>query len=135
MQLSKERKVERNILEYVRTLSKLVVPTQSTLPTPPTPPTQPPFSIASFAHAFAQWQSLYRDIQCFNELLQRPLKLLSVSGFLECSYLYSLVEAVMKGGVSAVIKQHCLNRTTYRLFFVVTSSVGRLPTQVKHNRK
>ena len=132
VQLSKEHKIERNISEYVRTLSKLVLSTQSTLPTPST---QPPFPIASFAHAFAQWQSLYRDIQCLNELLQRPLKLLPVSGFLECSYLYSLVEAVMKGGVSAVIKQHCLNRTTYRLFLAVTSSVGRLPTQVKHNRK
>ena len=92
--------------------------------------TQPPFPVGSFAHAFSQWQSLYRDIKCLNELLQRPLKLLLVSDFLECSYLYSLIEAVMEGGVSKVIKQHCLNQNTYQLFVAVTSCTGRLPIQV-----
>ena len=91
VQIFKEHKVEKSL-------------SGRTLPNS----TQPPFPVASFAHAFAQWQSLYRDVQCLNELLQRPLKLLLVSDFLECSYLYSLVEAVMKGGVSKVIKQHAL---------------------------
>ena len=93
VQIFKEHKVEKSL-------------SGRTLPNS----TQPPFPVASFAHAFAQWQSLYRDIQCLNELLQRPLKLLPVSDFLECSYLYSLIEAVMEGGVSTIIEQHCLDQ-------------------------
>ena len=114
VQLFKEHKVDKRL--SVKTLSNH---------------TKPPFPVGSFAHAFSQWQSLYRDIKCLNELLQRPLKLLLVSDFLECSYLYSLVEAVMEGGVSKVIKQHCLNQCTYQLFVAVTSCTGRLPIQVQ----
>ena len=80
-------------------------------------PADPLFPIASFTHAFAQWQSLYRDIQCLNELLQKPLELLRVSCFLECSFLYYLVEAVMKRGVSYMIKQFCLSRDTHQIYY------------------
>ena len=80
-----------------------------------------PFRIASFAHAFAQWQTLYHDIQCLDELLQTPLKLIPVSYFLEFSYLYSLVEAVMKEEDSKILDRYYLNRDTYQMFFAVTS--------------
>ena len=80
-----------------------------------------PFCIASFAHAFAQWQTLYHDIQCLDELLQVPLKLMPVSNFLEFSYLYSLVEAVMKEEDSKILDRYYLNRNTYQMFFAVTS--------------
>ena len=107
VQIFKEHKIEKS-------LSVRILPN----------PTQPPFPVASFAHAFAQWQSLYRDVQCLNELLQRPMKLLLISDFLECSYLYSVIEAVIKGGVSKVIIQHCLDQNTYQLFVAVTSHIG-----------
>ena len=84
-------------------------------------PMQAPFRVASFVHAFAQWQTVYHDIQSLNELLQVPLKLLPVSDFLECSNLYYLVEAVMKEGNSSVIKCHHLNLNIYQAFYAVTS--------------
>ena len=80
-----------------------------------------PFRIASFAHAFAQWQTIYRDVHCLDELLQVPLKLIPVSYFLEFSYLYSLVEAVMKEEDSKILDRYYLNRNTYQMFFAVTS--------------
>ena len=114
VQLSIEHKIEKCLL--IRALYK---------------PIRPLFPIASFTHAFAQWQSLYRDIQCLNELLQEPLKLLPISDFLECSYLYHLVEAVMKGGVSQIVKQYCLNQKTYQMFYAVANPARELPVQVK----
>jgi len=59
MQLSKEHKIEKCLSSR-----GLYSPAESLFP------------LASFVHAFAQWQSLYRDIQCLNELLQKLLELL-----------------------------------------------------------
>ena len=106
IQLLKEHKIERYL--SLRVLHN---------------PADPLFPIASFAHAFAQWQSLYRDIHCLNELLQKPLELLRVSCFLECSFLYYLVEAVMKRGVSYTIKQFCLNRETHQMIYAAVNPV------------
>ena len=107
LQLSKENKLER----YRSAIGGLLAKH-----------TEPPFRIASFAHAFAQWQTLYHDIKCLDELLQMPLKLQpSVSDFLECSSLYGLVEAVMIGGDLKVIEQHHLNQNAYQMFFAVTN--------------
>ena len=86
--------------------------------------TDPPFRIASFAHAFAQWKTLYHDIKCLNNLLQVPLKLLLVSDFLECSCLYSLTEAVMKGDLK-IIEEYHLNENAYQVFFAVTYTKER----------
>ena len=83
-------------------------------------PMELPFQIVSFVHAFAQWQTLYHDIQPLNELLQVPLKLLPISEFLECSYLYYLVKAVMKEGNSFVIEHYHLNKDVYQEFYTVT---------------
>lgn len=107
LQVSKERKVERTLRLRA--------------------PAKPPFPMAFFAHALSQWQSLYRDIQSFDQLLQEPLKLLPVSDFLECSYLYSLVEAVAKGGVLKVIEQYGLDQHFHQVFFAVTSAAEKLP--------
>ena len=81
--------------------------------------TEPPFRMASFAHAFAQWKTLYHDIKSLNALLQTPLKLLLVSDFLECSCLYSLTEAVVKGDLK-IIEEYHLNENAYQVFFAVT---------------
>ena len=102
VQLSKERNIERSLPVRV--------------------PAKPLFPMAFFTHAFAQWQSLYRDIQTLNQLLQEPLKLLQVSRFLECSYLYSLVEAMMKGGVTKTIEQYCMDQSIHHAFFAVSSA-------------
>ena len=59
----------------------------------------------------------------YNELLQMPLKLLPISDFLECSYLYYLVEAVMKEGKSYVISHYHLNQYVYQVFYAVTNPV------------
>ena len=99
LQLSKKNKIR------CRSLAKLL---------------EPPFQIVSFVHAFAQWQTLYHDILPLNELLQVPLKLLPISNFLECSYLYYLVGAVMKEGSTFVIKHYDLNQDNYQEFSVVT---------------
>ena len=84
-------------------------------------PQQHPFRIASFAHAFAQWQTVYHDIQPLNELLQVPLKLLPISDFLECSYLCHLVEDVMEKGILNRVDHFHLSHNAYQTFFMVTS--------------
>ena len=103
VQLAKEDKMERSLPVRV--------------------PARPLYPMVLFAHAFAQWQLLYRDIKALNQLLQEPLKLLQVSRFLECSYLYYLVEAIMKGGISEAIKQYCLEKSVYQTYFEVASAV------------
>ena len=108
VQLSKGHNIERNLPIRV--------------------PVKPTFPMASFTHAFAQWQSLYRDIQTLNQLLQEPLKLLQVSRFLECSYLCSLVEAMMMGGVSKTIEQYCMDQSIHHTFFAVSSATKKLLT-------
>ena len=103
VQLAKEDKMERSLPVRV--------------------PARPQYPMVLFAHAFAQWQFLYRDIKALNQLLQEPLKLSQVSRFLECSYLYYLVEAIMKGGISKVIQQYCLEQSVYQTYFEVASAV------------
>ena len=73
----------------------------------------PVFPIPSFTHALAQWQSLYCDIYNLTRLLQEPLVLPLVFNFLECSYLHSFVEVVMKVGVKKVIQQNGLDQNMY----------------------
>ena len=82
---------------------------------------KPLFPVLSFTHAFAQWQSLYSDIGDLSRLLQDPLILPPVSDFLECSYLHSLVEMIMKRGVKKVIEENGLNRNLYLKFVSATS--------------
>ena len=74
---------------------------------------KPLFPVSSFAHAFAQWQSLYHDVCNLNRLLQEPLILPPASDFLECSYLHSLVEVVIEGGVEKVTEQNGLDQNLY----------------------
>ena len=84
-------------------------------------PQQHPFQIASFVHAFAQWQTIYHDIQPLNELLQVPLKLLPISDFLECSCLCHLVDDVIEKGILNRIDHFHLSQSTYKTFLIVTS--------------
>ena len=77
---------------------------------------KPPFPVPSFIHAFAQWQSLYSDIFNLSQLLQGPLVLPPVSDFLECSYLYNLVEMIIEKGVEKVIQQNDFDQNRYQCF-------------------
>ena len=81
---------------------------------------KPSFPVSSFIHAFAQWQSLYHDVYNLNQLLQESLILLPVSDFLECCYLHSLVEVVIKRGVEKVIEQNGLDQNLYLDFLSAT---------------
>ena len=74
------------------------------------------FSLSSFVHAFAQWQSLYYDTHCLNQLLRQPLPLLEPAEFLECSNLYGYTKAVMEIGVSEVIQRLELDGNAYSAF-------------------
>jgi len=109
VQLFKEHKIERCLSVGSSTISSKSL-----------------FPIASFTHAFAQWQSLYHDVHCLNQLLQVPLKLLPVSDFLECSCLYSLVEVVRRDGILKAIEHYCLDRNSYQIFFAATNPAGEL---------
>lgn len=80
--------------------------------------------LASFTHAFAQWQSLYNDIHCLNQLLQQPLPLLEPAEFLECSNLYRYTKAVMENGVTEVIHQLGLDEDAYVAFLKAVCPFG-----------
>ena len=86
---------------------------------------KPIFPILFFTHALAQWQSLYGDIEDLGQLLQEPLMLLPVSDFLECTYLHSLVEVVIKAGVKKVIRQNGLNQNMYLSFLSAICSTEK----------
>jgi len=83
---------------------------------------KPLFPVLSFTHAFAEWQSLYSNIYYLWRLLQEPMTLPPISDFLECSYLHSYVEIVMKEGVKKVIQQNGLKENVYLDFLSATYS-------------
>ncbi|XP_065907333.1 protein asteroid homolog 1-like [Dysidea avara] len=85
------------------------------------------FSLASFVHAVSQWQSLYNNVHCFNQLLHKPLPLPEPSDFLECSNLYSYTIAVAQVGISQVLQQNDLDKSAYSAFFDVTCTVKEQP--------
>lgn len=56
---------------------------------------------AALVHALAQWQSIYYDLYCLNQLLLEPLQPLHVSQVLECSSVvkfYSVLLHTSSGG-------------------------------------
>jgi len=69
-----------------------------------------------FLHHIAEWQSLYYCVHCLNQLLKQPVHLLQPSKFLECSNLYSYIEAVFKDGANKVIDYNGLNEITYETY-------------------
>ncbi|XP_065912689.1 protein asteroid homolog 1-like [Dysidea avara] len=86
-------------------------------------PSKAHFSLASFAHAVSQWQSLYNNVHCLNQLLREPLPLPEPSDFLECSNLYSYTIAVTKEGVTQALRQNGLDESAYSAFFDITHTV------------
>ena len=67
-------------------------PVVQTVPNPPD---------AALVHALAQWQSIYYDLYCLNQLLLEPLQSLHVSQVLECSSVvkfYSVLLHTSSGG-------------------------------------
>lgn len=91
-------------------------------------PKQTLFSLSSFVHAFAQWQSLYYDVRCLNELLQQPLPLMEPAEFLEFSNLYGYTRAVTEAGITEVMKQLELDGTAYWAFLRATCPSGEKQT-------
>ena len=88
------------------------------------PSRQASFPLSSFTHAFAQWQSLYYDIHCLNQLLRQPLPLLEPAEFLECSNLYGYTKAVMENGVTEVIHWLELDMDAYVAFLKAVCPFG-----------
>lgn len=82
------------------------------------------FPLSSFAHVFAQWQSLYYDIHCLNQLLRQPLPLLEPAEFLECSSLYGYAKAVTVTGVTEVIQELELDEDAHMAFLRATCPSG-----------
>lgn len=90
----------------------------------PFPSRQSTFPLSSFVHAFAQWQSLYYDIHCLNQLLQQPLPLLEPAEFLECSNLYEYAKVVVQTGVTEVISHLQLDQDAYLAFLQAVCPSG-----------
>ena len=88
----------------------------------------PQIPLASYVHAVSQWQSLYDNVHCLNQLLHNPLPLPEPSDFLECSNLYSYTIAVAQEGVTEVLHQNGLDESAYSAFFDVTCTVKEQPT-------
>ena len=60
-------------------------------------------NLLQFVHAFAQWQSLYHDIYCLNQLLLEPAELLGLSEFFEGSKMYSCFKDILNHGIKRFI--------------------------------
>lgn len=63
------------------------------------------YSLVTFVHAFAQWQSVYRDVYCLNKLLLEPVPLFSVSSFFSGIVIYQYACAITQSGINEVIIQ------------------------------
>lgn len=63
------------------------------------------YPLATFVHAFAQWQSVYHDAYCLNKLLLEPVTLFNVSSFFSSIVIYQYLCAVTQGGIHDVIIQ------------------------------
>lgn len=75
-----------------------------------------------FVHAFAQWQSLYHDIYCLNQLLLEPVELLALSEFFEGTKMYSCFQDVLDYGIERIILQKKLNSAQYNSMFKILMS-------------
>jgi len=78
--------------------------------------------LLQFVHAFAQWQSLYHDIYCFNQLLLEPTELLAISEFFESTKMYSCFQDILEHGVEKVILCKGLDSTHYTPMFKILMS-------------
>ena len=63
------------------------------------------YPLATFVHAFAQWQSVYHDAYCLNKLLLEPVTLFNVSGFFSSIVIYQYLCAITQIGIHDVIIQ------------------------------
>ena len=72
---------------------------------------------AALVHGLAQWQSIYYDLYCLNQLLLEPLQSLHVSQVLECSNVvkfYSVLLRTSSGG--DLIRQMGLDDTDKNIY-------------------
>ena len=77
-QVNKDLLLKAIILSAIKNLKAqdIVFPVVQAMPNPPD---------ASLVHALAQWQSIYYDLYCLNQLLLEPLPSLQISLVFECS--------------------------------------------------
>lgn len=78
--------------------------------------------LLQFVHAFAQWQSLYHDIYCLNQLLLEPAELLGLSEFFEGTKMYSCFKDILNNGIGSVILHKELNNMQYKSMFNILVS-------------
>ena len=81
------------------------------LPNPPNP---------AAVHALAQWQSVYYDIYCLNQLLLEPLPPLQISTIFECSNVIKVFFALLDSNEGDLICQMQLgdaDKNTYRSLY------------------
>lgn len=77
--------------------------------------------LLQFVHAFAQWQSLYHDIYCLNQLLLEPVELLALSEFFEGTKMYSCFKDILDHGIKKVILHRKLDGAQYNSIYKTLS--------------
>ena len=75
--------------------------------------------LLQFVHAFAQWQSLYHDVYCLNQLLLEPVKLFGIYKFFEGTKMYSCFKEILDLEVTNVVLQKNLNLEHYTSMYQV----------------
>lgn len=75
--------------------------------------------LTRFVHAFAQWQSLYHDIYCLNQLLLEPDMMLGMSEFFEGTKMYSCFQDILDHGIERVFLNKEVDRAQYSSIFKV----------------
>ena len=78
--------------------------------------------LVQFVHAFAQWQSLYHDIYCLNQLLLEPTEMLGLSEFFEGTEMYSCFVNILNNGVEGVIRHKQIDSTQYNSIYKILMS-------------
>ena len=78
--------------------------------------------LLQFVHAFSQWQSLYHDIYCLNQLLLEPVELFGLPEFFEGTKMYKSFQDLLNHGIEKVILSKELDATQYYSMFKILMS-------------
>ena len=84
-----------------------------------------PNPAAVHAHALAQWQSVYYDIYCLNQLLLEPLPPLQISLILECSNVIKVFSALLTSSEEDLICQMQLSDAEKSIYRSLCSEVKK----------
>jgi len=75
--------------------------------------------LLQFVHSFAQWQSLYHDVYCLNQLLLEPVELIGIHKFFDGTKMYSYFKQILDHGVTNFLQQKQLNVRQYTSMYQV----------------